>query len=61
MCTVIRRLIKVGADSANGWIRFSGKYSSAATCEGMCDCMPDPGNGNLYCSCYCRMDYCYSA
>ncbi|MEA2571387.1 MAG: hypothetical protein QOI24_3388 [Acidobacteriota bacterium] len=47
-------------DTADCWIRLSGHWASAATCTGYCDCMPDPGNGNLYCECYCRMDYCYS-
>jgi len=52
---------KMSPDTADCWIRFSTRFPSAASCSGYCDCMPDPGNGNLYCSCYCRMDYCYSA
>jgi hypothetical protein len=54
----------VGPDSAQCWVRYgpnARRFPIAAACNERCDCMPDIGTGQLYCSCYCSLDYCYSA
>jgi hypothetical protein len=51
------------ADGAQCWLRYgptAKRYPSATSCQEYCQCMPDPGNGMLYCSCDCNMDYCYT-
>ena len=31
----------------------------ASFCDTRCDCPPDPGNGTVYCECWCIYNYCY--
>jgi hypothetical protein len=53
-----------GPDWSHCWERIGSdarRFPLATSCTEMCDCMPDIGSGELYCHCYCSLNYCYSA